>query len=103
MNSCEFIKNVQTDIPAIKILFDTTMALYNLIGYYQGFNISVQDASGVDIAYVVTAQNASDLEQLMNNIQNMQVTIYSRIYLCNAVLDPTTGRLVINLKDISST
>lgn len=81
MTSYEFMQKINIDICNISAIFDSTMALYEVIGHYNG--ISVVDSETVEavITYTISMDSESKIEELLNAIRNAIVTVYGITYI----------------------
>ena len=95
MDSVEFVKNIKENSDLLVTMFDATIALYNLIGRFEGLMIT-NNSSAAEIRFTVEGEE-DNLTSVLKMINNMQVSGYA-IYQCTAYLDNRT--LVIILTEI---
>lgn len=82
MNSYDFMQNINRDMGCIRMMFDATMALYQVIGQINGISVINRDmVNEAIIQYSITAESEEQLNQLLSDIANLRVTIYDNTYL----------------------
>lgn len=82
MNSYDFMQNINRDMGCIRMMFDATMALYQVIGQINGISVINRDMVNEAIMqYSITAESEEQLNQLLSDIANLRVTIYDNTYL----------------------
>ena len=96
MNSVDFISNIKGNSRLFVDFFDSTMALYNLIGQYEGLQIT-NNSSEAELRFTVEG-NQSNLEQIVRDINSMQINTYSSVFQCSALM--SEGCMIITLTEI---
>lgn len=81
MNSYEFMQNINRDIGNISEIFDSTMALYEVIGHYNGISVIDSEAVEAVMTYTVSTDSQSKLEELLIAMKNTKVTVYGITYI----------------------
>lgn len=101
VNSYEFIQNVNRDIGGLAAMFDSTMALYQIMNAFDGFKVMTLDnTDAAVIQYTVKAEDPdaiSNFIAIVNN--NLMVTVYDHIYAASANLLADGQTILISLKD----
>jgi hypothetical protein len=95
MNSVEFIKNIKENSGLLVNFFDATMALYNLIGTFDGLTIT-NNSSAAEIRFTVDG-DYNQLASVLKTINAMQISVYTT-YQCNATMEGNS--LIIILTEL---
>lgn len=80
MTSYEFMQNINRDICNISAIFDSTMALYEIIGHYTGLSVTDSESVEAVITYTISIDSESKINELLNAIRNTKVTVYGITY-----------------------
>lgn len=96
MNSYEFIQAVHKDEAYLRMIFDSSMALYQVLGTFNSVKVIDTQSSTVAMQYTI----AGDAEYIKNLIANLSgyVTTYGHTYLVT-VSSATADTLTIMLQD----
>ena len=92
MDSVEFVKNIKDHSDLLVTTFDATMALYNLVGRFEGLQI-INNCTAAKIMFTVEGKE-NDLNQVLRVINNMQVSGYG-IFQCTAWMDDKSLSIVL--------
>lgn len=92
MDRIEFAAAIKQDSDLLVTYFDSIMALYDLIGQYQGLSI-INNSTSAQLKFIIDGDR-SNLETMIAYINAVEITRYG-IYRCNAYFEG--NRLVINL------
>lgn len=88
MDSYEFMRSITHDLGSIKIFFDATMALYQVMSEYNGFAIVDQDVdetkSAVFAYTIVPPEDPYIIQKFLHDINGLNVFMYGRCYVCEA-------------------
>lgn len=94
MDCVEFVKNIKENTGLLINFFDSTMALYDLVGQFEGLEIT-NNCTSVELRFIITG-DMSNLQYVLKCINNMQITGYT-IYRCIAYIDD--NHMIIILKE----
>ena len=92
MDSIEFVKNIKDHSNLLVTTFDATLALYNLIGHFEGLQI-INNCTEAKIMFTVEGEE-ENLNQVLKMINNMQVSGYG-IFQCTAWMDGKSLSIVL--------
>ena len=96
MDSVEFVKNIKDHASLLVSAFDATIALYNLVGHFEGLQV-INNCTEAKFMFTVEGEE-DKLNQVLRMINNMEVSGYG-IYHCTAWMDGKN--LSIILTDVS--
>ena len=92
MDRVEFASAINQDSVLLVTYFDSIMALYDLIGQYQGLSV-INDSTSAQLKFIIDGDR-SNLETMVAYINTAEITRYG-IYRCNSYFEG--NQLVINL------
>ena len=83
MDHINFIKSINSnDLEThIKMFFDQIMALYNLIGTYQGMNISTETNNSSSIRFIMVTDTEEEAQALYSALCGKIIPIYGHRYI----------------------
>lgn len=100
MDSYEFMCGITHDLGNIRAFFDATMALYQIMGEYNGFAVVGQQIDKNDSAIVsytiLPPEDKSIIDRFMEHINVLRVGMYNRCYTCMAEM-PNPNVILITL------
>lgn len=101
MNSYEFIQNINRDIGGLATMFDSTMALYQIMNAFDGFKVlNLNNTDTAIIQYTVEANDSNKISEFIAIVNsNLMVTVYDHIYAASANLLEDGKTVLISLKD----
>ena len=82
-----FTKSINSDDLAtnVKLFFDQIMALYNLIGRYQGMDISTETDDSPSIRFIMVTESEEEANILYANLKDRIIPIYGHTYTAHMV------------------
>lgn len=92
MDRVEFASAINQDSVLLVTYFDSIMALYDLIGQYEGLSIT-NSSTSAQLRFTVDGER-SNLEGVVAYINAVEITRYG-IYRCNSYMEG--NHLIINL------
>lgn len=95
MDCIEFMKGINDHSTLLVNTFDALMALYNLVGKFEGIQV-INNCTAAKIMFTVEGEE-DNLSGILRCINNMQVSGYG-IYECSAWIE--NGSLSIMLTEI---
>lgn len=95
MDCIDFISKIKQNSGLLVNFFDSTMALYNLMGRYEGLVIT-NNSTAAEIKFTVDG-DPKDLEEVIQYINTIQISCYG-IFQCNAVMEGSS--MIITLTEI---
>lgn len=99
VNSYDFMQNINRDIGCIRTMFDATMALYQVIGQFNGITVVNKNmVNEAVIQYSIIAESEEQIYRLLVDIANLRVTIYDNTYLVTSM--PNESGVTIILQPI---
>lgn len=100
MNSYEFMQNINRDIGGLVIIFDSTMALYQIMNAFDGFKVmNIDNTDTAVIQYTVAAEDQSKLSDFIGRANDLMVTVYDHVYIATANLLDDGKTVLISLRD----
>lgn len=102
MDHIDFIKSIDNDNLEnnIKLFFDQIMALYNLIGVYQGMDISTEIDDTSSIRFIMVIDTEDEAKALYTALCDKIIPIYDHKYI--ARLSQTNNSLNVELVEEAS-
>lgn len=102
MDSYEFMRSITHDLGSIKIFFDATMALYQIVNGYNGFTVINQDVDDTYAVFTYTIAPPQDnpemVDKYIKHINGLCVGMYGRVYMCEAsMVNPNVLMVVLHL------
>ena len=95
MDSVGFIKNIKENTGLLINFFDSTLALYNLIGKYDGLEV-INETSTAQIRFIVNGER-DNLDFVLQNINGLYVSGCVS-FLCEAYMEGNS--MIIILKQV---
>ena len=83
MDHIDFIKsiNIEDFENSLRLFFDQIMAAYNLIGRFQGMDISTEIDENVTIRFIILTSSEEEARELFSILCDRIIPIYGHTYI----------------------
>lgn len=98
MDSYTFMQTITTNLPYIRSMFDATMALYTVVGRFDGIQVVSTESVNAAVMKYILQGDPIFINQMLTAISGLYVTLYDHTYIVTATKE-TVDTVIICLED----